>query len=655
MDFTYKKAGGGLGKRIAVGFTSIALAASLTALAPGFTQQAHADSTDSSKYVTAFSNRAAEPAPEVLGLCNVSTNEQWCKNGEQTWKAPYFYIFGDSTYNTSANPLMVNSVLNRNEGSSSHSPSMVVYSVKRSPGSSLQTYSNENGKKVWDQKPDVILGQSGSDNYNTDEYAGGTGDPDYKTYGAGDEGNTGDYGVMYEMDNTYTMIGSMYNLADAANKAAKATGKTTRYGNPTTIAADFERYVKGTQGYILKQLAKNGGKKKTVCLINGYSDGKYVILKTGEKDSQTATSDNRYLEATQNVATNIADTIGTTATKEQVESCDLIMFGGQNEDMAKAEEYLSGLSTEAQSKAYWVSENGSNGSCYGVVMNSVENAQNIGRILGCLYPEYVDQSDWVAYYYQNFYHLKSDKLAEVIDNAMDGVRNYNHKDSADTATTWEESDVSDYKEATVVSKLNAGIKYIKSLGSNAGTLALTSNYDSASADLDGTTEADTITVPSAVSGLKYNGKSQTGVNTGSGYTVTNGSATNAGNYKATVVPEDGYTWTDGTTTAKTVEFSIAKASQSPKVTAKTKTVKKAKVKKKAQKVTGVFTVKGAQGKVTYAKKSGSAKLKVASNGKITVKKKTKKGTYKVKVVVKAAGNGNYNAATKTVTVKVKVK
>ena len=43
------------------------------------------------------------------------------------------------------------------------------------------------------------------------------------------------------------------------------------------------------------------------------------------------------------------------------------------------------------------------------------------------------------------------------------------------------------------------------------------------------------------------------------------------------------------------------------------------------------------------------------NGKVTVKKGLKKGTYKVKVKVKAAGNKNYKAATKTVTFKINVK
>ena len=42
-------------------------------------------------------------------------------------------------------------------------------------------------------------------------------------------------------------------------------------------------------------------------------------------------------------------------------------------------------------------------------------------------------------------------------------------------------------------------------------------------------------------------------------------------------------------------------------------------------------------------------------GKITVKKKTGKGTYKVKVTVFALGNSKYKPGSKTVTVKVIIK
>ena len=97
---------------------------------------------------------------------------------------------------------------------------------------------------------------------------------------------------------------------------------------------------------------------------------------------------------------------------------------------------------------------------------------------------------------------------------------------------------------------------------------------------------------------------------------------------------------------KKVVFDIAK---------KNKTFKAKKV-KKAKKVFKAITVKNAKGDVTYAKAGGSKKLTVnKKTGKITLKKGTKKGTFRIKVKVKAAGTKNYKARSRTVTVRVKVK
>ena len=69
----------------------------------------------------------------------------------------------------------------------------------------------------------------------------------------------------------------------------------------------------------------------------------------------------------------------------------------------------------------------------------------------------------------------------------------------------------------------------------------------------------------------------------------------------------------------------------------------------------VITLKKAKGKVTYKKVKGTKKIAVAKKtGKVTVKKGIKKGTYKVKVRVTAAGNKNYKKRTRLVTFKVKV-
>jgi endo-1,4-beta-xylanase len=82
------------------------------------------------------------------------------------------------------------------------------------------------------------------------------------------------------------------------------------------------------------------------------------------------------------------------------------------------------------------------------------------------------------------------------------------------------------------------------------------------------------------------------------------------------------------------------------------------VKKKAQslKVAKVvtFSNKGA-GTLSYKKKSGNKKIAInKKTGKVTVKKGLKKGTYKVKAIITAAGDANHKAATVPVTFKVKV-
>ena len=112
--------------------------------------------------------------------------------------------------------------------------------------------------------------------------------------------------------------------------------------------------------------------------------------------------------------------------------------------------------------------------------------------------------------------------------------------------------------------------------------------------------------------------------------------------------------------AKTVTFEILRAGNTLSVKPKTAKVKFKKVRKKNQTLS-VFKVlsfkSGGQGAKTYKKLSGNKKILInKTTGKVTVKKKLKKGTYKVKIKVMAAGNENYDASTwKTVTFRIRVK
>ena len=70
-----------------------------------------------------------------------------------------------------------------------------------------------------------------------------------------------------------------------------------------------------------------------------------------------------------------------------------------------------------------------------------------------------------------------------------------------------------------------------------------------------------VAVPTAKTNLVYNGKKQTGVVNGVGYTLTGNTATDAGTYTATATLATGYQWADGATDGKNIAWTIRKADQ----------------------------------------------------------------------------------------------
>ena len=153
-----------------------------------------------------------------------------------------------------------------------------------------------------------------------------------------------------------------------------------------------------------------------------------------------------------------------------------------------------------------------------------------------------------------------------------------------------------------------------------------------------------------VKSVKLNGE----VLPSSAYTVNAVAGTNAGDYKVTVTGAGRYV---GMATAT---FTITKANQVVAAKNKTISLKAKKLKKKAQTVKASKVAKGnsAKSAITYKLtkvNKAKKKFKVAANGKITVKKKLKAGTYKLTITASAAANANYNKASKNFTVTIDVK
>lgn len=93
-------------------------------------------------------------------------------------------------------------------------------------------------------------------------------------------------------------------------------------------------------------------------------------------------------------------------------------------------------------------------------------------------------------------------------------------------------------------------------------VAGTSNYTGLSMTIPFTVTEDVtaISLPRAHYSLVYNQEQQIGVDEGEGYTVTGNTAVDAGSYTAYATLEDGYVWSDGSTSrTRGIAWSIAKA------------------------------------------------------------------------------------------------
>lgn len=116
------------------------------------------------------------------------------------------------------------------------------------------------------------------------------------------------------------------------------------------------------------------------------------------------------------------------------------------------------------------------------------------------------------------------------------------------AWTWESSNTG---VATVTSE---GVVTVV----GGGTTVITASYDSdtttGSASMTLTVNPRSVAIPTAASGLKWTGSAQTGVASGEGYSVTNGTATAVGDYTATATLTSAvnYKWSNGTTAAKSI-------------------------------------------------------------------------------------------------------
>lgn len=194
-------------------------------------------------------------------------------------------------------------------------------------------------------------------------------------------------------------------------------------------------------------------------------------------------------------------------------------------------------------------------------------------------------------------------------------------------------------------------------GTNAGTYTATftpkgrykwADGTQTAKEVTWTINAATMTIPTQSNSLTYTGSAQSPTWNiyDSGKMTLGGTAsgTNAGSYNATFTPKTNYKWADGSTGAKTVAWSIAKAAGSL-------SLNKTSIKLTAAKTTDTITVtRAGDGKITATSSAPTVASVSVSGSVVTVTAKAK-GSATITVSV-AAGTNHTAPANKTCSVEV---
>lgn len=190
---------------------------------------------------------------------------------------------------------------------------------------------------------------------------------------------------------------------------------------------------------------------------------------------------------------------------------------------------------------------------------------------------------------------------------------------------------------------------LSTVGTQTITVSYTENGVTKTATTSVTVNRKTISaVPSQSGTLTYNGGSQSP--TWNNYSTTQltiggtTSGTNAGSYTATFTPKSNYRWADGTTTAKSVSWSIAKAAGSLSISPTSMTLDT------TTKSKTITVTRSGDGKISATSNNTAAATVSVSGNTVTV---TGKANGSATITISVAAGTNYTApASKTCAVTV---
>lgn len=289
--------------------------------------------------------------------------------------------------------------------------------------------------------------------------------------------NGGDLNVTAGPATIGTTYLQMYNLVKAYEGVkAQNADVTTRYGDPKTIAEQYEAYGRGLQDYVLSKISDKTVAKKKVAVVSGIDTeaNTVTLYKSSPSDTVQGTGGSfsgsfKPMEALENVTDNIA---GTWSTEDYS-----LWWGAKNynvttvlEDITKLKDadYIimassgmeanlltvtaaAGIAEEDLPPVFSTYATSTDRGIPGFPMLRTDGLEREAELIGFVYPEVVNPVYALAYYYTQFYHVKDDTTT------LSNVLNYNIENmSLPEGVT---GDLSAYNDSIIEEKLAEGLKY----------------------------------------------------------------------------------------------------------------------------------------------------------------------------------------------------
>lgn len=243
--------------------------------------------------------------------------------------------------------------------------------------------------------------------------------------------------LVYQTENLKNLAAVMKNLMDEQSL-------TARYGDPTIIASDYDKYIWGLYFYIQKQVGDN---KKTVAVVTGTEDNGANWTMPLRATDVSQSKPNRLVEYTRDNTILLSDTLGEKASLEQVLSADVVVAVGKGEVLRTAAE-AAGVAEADMPVIFDTLPN----CLYGMTMQTHENALGIPYLQSFIYADELDLNPAyaAAYFYQKFFHVTDDAaLQETVEVLLSGA------DLPEGVT----ADLTDYDPADIEAMIVEGIEY----------------------------------------------------------------------------------------------------------------------------------------------------------------------------------------------------